>query len=68
MSKKEDNTSIRALLEEFEAVITWFESEDFSLEEALKKYKEAEALSNEIEKRLSAAKNDISTIKQRFDS
>lgn len=68
MSKKENNPSIAMLIEQFEAIVGWFESEEFSLEEALKKYEEAEALSSQIEERLNAVKNDISVIKQRFDS
>jgi len=66
MSKKE-NKPIATLLKEFETIVAWFEGEDFSLEDALKKYQEAEVLSKEIESRLSEVKNEITIIKQRFD-
>lgn len=49
-------------------LVAWFDSEDFSLETALDKFKEAEALAAEIEADLLALKNDIQIVKQKFDS
>lgn len=66
MSKKDEKT-IAQQLEEFEALIAWFNGEDFSLEDAMTKYKEAEKLSRSIETRLEALKHDVTVLKQKFD-
>lgn len=68
MSKPEKNKSITALIEELEELVAWFDTDDFSLEEALIKYKKAEELAHVIEEQLDHMKNEIVTIKQRFDS
>lgn len=44
----------------------WFDSDEFSLEQAIEKFKEAEALAAEIEKDLTSLKNEITVIKQSF--
>lgn len=45
----------------------WFDSDDFVLEQALDKFKEAEALAAEIEKDLLELKNEIIVVKQSFN-
>lgn len=47
--------------------VAWFQSPAFKLEEAVTKYKEAEALAEEIEKDLTKLKNEITVVKQKFD-
>lgn len=49
-------------------IVSWFNSDDFSLEIAIEKFKEAEKLATEIEQDLLSLRNDIQIIKQKFDS
>ena len=49
-------------------LVSWFESDEFELEMALDKYKEAEKLAGEIEKDLSELKNEITVLRQKFDA
>lgn len=48
-------------------LVAWFDSDDFTLEAALDKFKVAEKLAQEIEHDLLSLKNDIQIVKQRFD-
>ena len=66
MSK--ENKTIQEKTAELSKLVAWFDSEDFTLETALDKFKEAEALAETIEKDLTALKNDIQIVKQKFDS
>lgn len=58
--------TIAQSLEEFESVVAWFDGENFELEEALEKYRQAEALAKEIEKQLAQVKNEVEVLKQSF--
>lgn len=49
-------------------LVAWFDGDEFTLEQALDKFKVAEALADEIEQDLLALKNDIQIVKQKFDS
>ncbi|NCQ53918.1 hypothetical protein COV88_01965 [Candidatus Saccharibacteria bacterium CG11_big_fil_rev_8_21_14_0_20_41_19] len=62
------NKSIFEKTTELSKLITWFDSEEFSLEEAIDKFKQAEKLAASIELDLSSLKNEIQIVKQRFDS
>lgn len=53
---------------ELNNLVAWFDSEEFVLETALEKFKQAEKLAEEIEKDLQAIKNDVQVVKQKFDS
>lgn len=66
MSK--ENKSIQDKIAELSKLVEWFDSDDFSLEKALDKFKLAEALAETIEHDLLALKNDIQVVKQKFDS
>ncbi len=66
MSK--ENKTIQEKTAELSKLVDWFDSEDFTLETALDKFKEAEALAETIEKDLTALKNDIQIVKQKFDN
>lgn len=66
MSAK-SNKTIASLLAEYEASIAWFDGEDFSLEEAVKRYEKAQLLAREIETSLQSLKNEITQVKQKFD-
>lgn len=53
---------------ELTKLVEWFDSEDFKLEAALDKFKEAETIADDIEKDLLSLKNEIQIVKQKFDS
>ena len=54
-------------MQQLEELISWFDSDDFDIEKAIEKFKEAEKLSNDIEKDLNNLKNEINIVKQKFD-
>lgn len=60
--------TIQEKTEKLSEIVSWFNSDDFSLEIAIEKFKEAEKLATEIEQDLLSLKNDIQIIKQKFDS
>lgn len=62
------NKTIQEKTAELNELVAWFDSDEFALETALDKFKQAEALAQEIEKDLSGLKNDIQVVKQKFDS
>lgn len=62
------NKTIQEKTTELSELVAWFDSDEFTLEVALDKFKEAEALAESIEKDLKALKNDIQIVKQKFDS
>lgn len=63
---KQDKT-IQEKTDELDTIVAWFDGEDFSLELALDKFKQAEVLAKDIQKDLTGLKNEINVIKQRFD-
>lgn len=60
------NETIAEKLEKLEQLLAWFESEEITVEEALKKYEEALQLSKELESQLKNAKNQIEVVKKKF--
>ena len=64
----QENKSISEKMTKLGELVAWFEGEEFELEAALDKYKEAEKLADEIEKDLSGLKNEIAVLKQKFDA
>lgn len=64
MSK--ENKSVQDKMSELSELVAWFQSSAFKLEDALGKYKQAEALADEIEKDLTKLKNDIKVVKKSF--
>lgn len=61
------NKTITEKLEAFETLVAWFDTEEFSLEAALEKFKQAETLAMEIENELSDVKNSVEVLKTKFD-
>lgn len=61
------NKTIQEKTEDLNQLIAWFDSDDFTLETALDKFKEAEKLALEIEKDLERLQNDIQIVKKKFD-
>ncbi len=64
----ENKQTIAEKMEQLEALLSWFESEEITVEEALKKYETALKLSQELEAQLKHAKNQVEVIKQKFAS
>lgn len=62
------NKTIQEKIDQLTELVAWFDSDEFMLETALEKFKVAEALAASIEKDLTALKNDIQIVKQKFDS
>ena len=60
--------TVQGKLGDLSELVTWFQSPAFKLEEAVDKYKQAEALAEEIEKDLTKLKNDIKVVKKKFDA
>jgi exonuclease VII small subunit len=63
-----NSKTIQAKTEKLSQLVAWFDGEDFEIEQALEKYKEAESLASEIEQDLTSLKNDVQILKQKFDS
>lgn len=62
------NKTIQEKMAELNELVEWFNSDDFTLEVALIKFKVAENLAADIEKDLSSLKNEIQIVKHKFDS
>ena len=61
------NLDITKQVEEIEAILEWFESEDIDLAQALKKYEQGMANISQLEKYLTSAKVKVSKINKKFD-
>lgn len=67
MSQQNNQPSIEAELAELDGMVAWFESESFTLEEAMQHYEKAEVLAKRIETRLAELKNEVTVLKKKFD-
>jgi exonuclease VII small subunit len=67
-TKNNSDKTIQEKTAELAELVAWFDSEAFTLEAALDKFTLAEKLASDIEQDLSSLKNDISIVKQKFDS
>lgn len=63
----EKNKTVQEKLSELSELVAWFQGPNFSLEEAVEKFKQAEGLAEVIEGDLKKIKNDITVVKKRFD-
>lgn len=61
-----EGKTLNQKLEELEKSTDWFYSEDFNLDEAVKKYKEAISLATELQKDLDKLKNEIEVLSVDF--
>ncbi len=61
-----EKLSLNQKIEKLDTEVEWFYSDDFKLEEATSKYKEAVVLAKEIEKDLSELKNEIEVLTKDF--
>jgi exonuclease VII small subunit len=65
MSKSDDAT-IQQKTEQLDELVAWFESDDFELEKASAKLKEAQKLALDIEHDLEVVENEITIVKKSF--
>lgn len=63
----ETNDVLNKKMAELDAIVAWFDGEDFKLEEAMENFKKAEKLAEEIRTELAEFKNEIIILKQKFD-
>lgn len=61
------NETVAKKIAKLSELVAWFESDEFVLEEAVERFKEAEKLADEIETDLSGLKNEITVLKKKFD-
>ena len=61
-----EKISLNQKIEKLDAEVEWFYSDDFKLEEAVKKYKGAMQIAKEIEKDLNELKNEIEVLSEDF--
>lgn len=54
-------------MRKLDELLAWFDGEEFQLETALERFKQAESLAAEIETDLRTLKNEIEVVKKRFD-
>lgn len=62
MAKKTAAKSYSRMLAELQEIIDWFESDDVDLDEALKKYQQANHLIDKLENYLKTAENKVRKI------
>ena len=60
--------TVQEKMTELSELVAWFQGGAFKLEDALDKFKQAEALADEVEKDLKKLKNDIKVVAKKFDS
>lgn len=61
-----ENKTLNQKIEELEKSTDWFYSDDFNLDEAVKKYKEAISLAKELEQDLDGLRNEIEILSEDF--
>lgn len=66
MSEKSSET-VSKKLAKLSELVAWFESDDFVLEEAVERFKEAQKLADDVDADLSKLKNEITVLKKKFD-
>lgn len=64
MSKNapQSKASIETKIKELDKSVEWFYGDDFSLDEALRKYQDAQKLAKNIEKDLAELKNQVEVV------
>lgn len=62
----ESKKNLNEKIAELDGKVEWFYSDDFKLDEAVEKYKQAAELAKEIEKDLAELKNEIEVLAEDF--
>ncbi len=63
-----NNLSVKEKLEKLRDLMSWFDSDDFKLEEAIEHFKKADELACDIEKDLLTLKNEINILKDKVSN
>lgn len=61
-----EKNSLDDKIKKLDEKVEWFYSDDFKIEEATKKYKEAITLAKEVQRDLDELKNEIEVLKEDF--
>ena len=61
-----EKMSLNQKIEKLDAEVEWFYSDEFKLEDAVAKYKEAVKLANDIKEDLENLKNEIEVLSEDF--
>ena len=61
-----EKKSLNQKIEELNGAVEWFYSDEFKLEEATEKYRDAVRLAKNIEKELNELKNEIEVLAEDF--
>ena len=61
-----EKSNLNQKIEKLDAEVEWFYSDDFKLEEAVAKYKEALTLAKDVEKDLAELRNEIEVLNEDF--
>ena len=61
-----EKLSLNQKIEKLDSEVEWFYSDEFKLEDAVPRYKEAAKLAKEIEKDLNELKNEIEVLTEDF--
>lgn len=64
---KQNNLSVQQKMARLDELVAWFDGDEFQLEAAFEKFREAEKLAEEIETQLGEMKNEITVLAKRFD-
>lgn len=67
-AKSKTDKTLQDKLAELDELVDWFNNDEFALEEAVERFKKADALAREIEDDLAKIKNEITVLAERFDS
>lgn len=67
MTKNDTQLTIQQKIAKLDELAAWFESEDFEIEQAIERFKEAELLAETIQHELAELKNEITVVKRSFD-
>lgn len=62
MNKNSEQETIEALLEQLEAQVAWFSSDDFVLEEATERYRTTKALADKIHERIETVRHEVEEV------
>lgn len=61
------NKTVNEKIVQLDALVAWFDSDEFEIEEAIGKFREVEKLAEEIEADLLSLKNEVTILKKKFD-
>jgi exodeoxyribonuclease VII small subunit len=66
LNQNNNSETINDKMIRLNSLVSWFESDDFTVEKAIEKYRQAEALAKDIERELNEFKNEVKVLKQNF--